>query len=222
MLLYGAAGAMKSWLSMHMGFCVATNNPWLGFPTTQARVLVINFEISSPSYHFRLQRMAQNFALENQALWELSSSYFFLDEGNNAEILADAIRPIAPNLIIFDCLSGCFGGDENSSRDMANFIRVISRIKDEHNASTIIVHHENKNLMVGSPVDRARGHSKLVGWADTILRLVVQPSTRQVQFGKVRHATRPLHPVNIEFQDYNWVVHGANPNLIVAREGGQA
>ena len=217
LLIYGAPGVKKSWLVEYMGFCVATGSEWLGFPTQQARVLLVNFEISSIGYHWRLKDMNRNFALEPQMLYEASPSITPLDERAIFDRFAADVRPIQPNVIILDCLSGCFGGDENNSREMSTFIRHISELKAEHLASVVIVHHSNKNILAVSAMDRSRGHTKLPGWVDTVIYMVKQPSGVQLQFSKTRLSRRELRSINIQFQDHVWSLRtgqGGNDGVV--------
>lgn len=203
LLIYGQTGVMKSWLVQHMAFCIATGTEWLGFQTTQARILLANFEISSPSYHYRLQLMSQNFALEPMMFYVTSPSIMFLEEPAVFDRFKEAVESVAPQVIVLDCLSACFGGDENSSQEMSRLMRNLSELRGEER-SMVIVHHSNKNYQNPSPIDRSRGHSKLPGWVDSILYFVDQPTCKQLQFSKVRHAPFLIHSKNIHFEGYLW------------------
>lgn len=205
MLVYGNPKVKKSWLVQHLAYCISVGEPWLGFRTEQARVLIAQFEISSIAYAWRLRYMARNFHLQNQMLYETSPGLMYLEDTENYNRFAAAIRPIHPNVIILDCLAACFGGDENDSRDIARFIEIVDSLRSEHQASLVIVHHTNKNLLSTSSVDRARGHSRLTGFVDTLCFMLEQPSGVQLQF-KARQATRELNNLNVRFHDYNWEV----------------
>lgn len=208
MLICGAPGVRKSWLVEYIGFCVSSGEECLGLSTEQARTLIVNFEISSVAYHWRLRDMSQRFSLPQNMFFEASPSLLFLEEREIFERFAADVRPIQPKLIILDCLSACFGGDENNSREMSGFIKNIVELKDEHEASVIIVHHSNKNPLAVSSIDRVRGHTRLPGWVDTVVYMVEQPSGIQLQFSKARQSLRVLHPMNIQFQDYLWTRRG--------------
>jgi len=204
MLLCGTPGVRKSWLVEYIGFCIASGDECLGFGTEQARVLIINFEISSAAYHWRLRDMGQRFNLQPQMLFEASPSLLFLEERGTFERFAADVRPVQPKIIVLDCLSACFGGDENNSREMSGFIHNVVELKNEHEASIIIVHHSNKNPMAISSIDRVRGHTRLPGWVDTVVYMVEQPSGTQLQFSKARQSLRILHPINVQFENYVW------------------
>lgn len=203
MLLYGNPKVRKSWLVQHMAFCVSLGEEWLGFRTEQNRVFLAQFEISSIAYQWRLIDMARHFSLQTGMLFEVSPGLMYIDEEENFNRLSAAIRPCQPKVIILDCLAACFGGDENDSRDIARLIGNISQLKAEHEASIILVHHTNKNLLSTSSVDRARGHSRLAGWVDSLVYLCEQPTGLQLQI-KARQATRELPNINIVFENYVW------------------
>ena len=207
MIVFGQSGIKKSWLVEHLAFCLATGCPWLGFTTEQARVLIVNFEISDISYQIRLKAMLERFELPEQRLYVCSPNRKMLEERGTFEWFADEVRPFAPQVIILDCLQGCFGGDENSTREMTTWINNIEQIMIEHQASVVVVHHENKNLLAVSARDRLRGSTRLPGWVDTEIRMVVQPTGTQLQFTKHRHSIRDnIPPLNIRFNNYNWEV----------------
>ena len=203
LLLYGRAGEMKSWLAQHIAFCIATGTEWLDFSTTQARVLLVNFEISSASYHQRLKHMAESFSLEDGMLYAASPSMMYLDEPYVFTRFKDEVEDLDPDVVILDCLSGCYGGDENSSSEMSQFLKNVNDLKGERRG-IILIHHSNKNLLSLSPMDRARGHTKLTGWVDSILYVVSQGRSagKQLQFGKVRLAPFQIFSKNIMFEDY--------------------
>lgn len=203
LLLYGSPKIGKSWLAEYMAFCISLGIECLGFRTEQARTLIAQFEISPIAYAWRLRDMARNFQLQPQMLYETSPGLTYLEDEENYNRLAAAIRPYQPKVIILDCLAACFGGDENNSKDIARWIEKVNMLKSEHEASVIIVHHTNKNILSTSSVDRARGHSKLAGWVDTLVYMAEQPTGVQLQI-KARQASRELPNLNIRFNNYIW------------------
>lgn len=144
--------------------------------------------------------MAVNFHLQGQMAYEMTKPLIYLEDEENYNRFAAEIRAagILPQVIFIDCLSACFGGDENDGEQMAGFIEKMVRLKEEYNASIVIVHHANKNVLNPSSVSRARGHSRLTGWVDTLLYMAEQPSGVQLQF-KPRQATRELYNLNVQF-----------------------
>jgi len=211
LLLYGAPGVKKSWLVQGMAYTLATGDEWLGFRVEQARTLLVNFEISAVSYHWRLRDMSGAYTLPPQMLFESSPNTLYLEIRENFNRFMEDIRPIAPEVVILDCLQGCYGSDENSTQEMSVFLGHMAELKAEFHCSLVIVHHSNKNLFVGSSMDRSRGTTKLPGWVDTVVYMVKQPSgTVQLQFSKTRQSRRELRNMNINFHDYIWEVGGNN------------
>jgi RecA-family ATPase len=205
MLLYGAPKVKKSWLSQYMAFCIATGQPFLDFPTTQARVMLVQFEIAWRAYWGRLKDMVERFTLQEQMLFESSPGLSYLERPEVFNPFAAAVRTIAPSIIILDCLAACFGGDENDSGAMARFIESIDRLRRENNASIVLVHHSRKApSLTGQFTDMARGQSRLTGWVDTIVYMAQQPLGMQLQI-LARQATGDIAPVNVVFQNYIWV-----------------
>lgn len=205
LLLYGNPKVRKSWLAQYMAFCIAVGIPCLGLRTEQTRTLISNFEISPIAYAWRLRDMAQHFQMQDGFFYECSPMLMYLDEDENYNRFAAAIRPTAPKVIVLDCLQACFGGDENNGEDMARFIEKINALKTEFEASIILVHHTNKNLVSNSSVDKARGHSRLAGWVDTLIFMCEQPTGVQLQI-KARQSTREVPNINISFENYMWRV----------------
>ena len=205
MLLYGSPKVKKSWLSEYIAFCISLGVDCLGLRTEQAKVFIAQFEISPLAYHWRLKDMAQHFELQDNFLFEASPMLLYLDEEENFNRFMASLGNIQPKVIILDCLAACFGGDENNGEDMARFIEKMSILKQEFDASLIIVHHTNKQDMVSSSVNRARGHSRLAGWVDTLVYLAEQPTGVQLQI-KARQASHEIHNINVIFENYLWQI----------------
>ena len=204
LLLFGDAGVMKSWMALYMGFCIATGTDWLDFTTVQARVMLVNFEISQAGYHHRLVQMSTNFSLELQMLYETSPNTVFLDEQANFDwFCRDIVEPYNPDVIILDCLAKCFGGDENSNQDLGRFFQKVWLLKGE-SRGIVIIHHCNKNQLMPSPMGRARGGTRLIGDPDTVVYLADQPSGKQLQFLKTRLSPYVVRSKNIVFENYLW------------------
>lgn len=205
MMIYGGAGVRKSWLAEHLGFCIATGSPWLGFTTSQARVLIVNFEISPIAYAvLRLRPMEARFTLQPMFLFERSPGNLSLDIRESFDRFAADIRPTQPKVIILDCLQGCYSGDENNMERAGVWIRNVGELQQEHQASIIIIQHANKSLLA-TGMGRVRGTTRFTAWVDTVIHMAEQPTGIQLQFEKYRLSIIPeLHNINIEFIDYTW------------------
>lgn len=204
LLLYGKTGVMKSWLCLHIAFCIATGQEWLGFPTTQARVLYVNFEISPATFHNRrFLPMKRRFVVEDQMLFLHSPGEMFLEEDDIFAPFEESVNAISPGVIILDCLSGFYGKSINDDEAISGLKRKMTLLRSNYERSLIIVHHDNKSPLAFG-VDKASGSFKLAAWADTDIHMVTQPTCKQLQFDKVRHANAQIHSINIAFENILW------------------
>lgn len=204
LLLFGRPGIGKSWLAEQMGYCIATGADWLGFRTLQATTLLVNFELAPVSYHHRLVLMKRHYE-NSELLWEYSPRTLYIDDDSDFSRFLENVNELNPNVIILDCLTKCFSGDENSSKDIGKFIRNIDNLIGD-SRGIIILHHSNKNILTLDPMDKARGHTKLAGWVDSAIHMVQLPNFCQLSFVKHRLSPVELHPKNIVFEDYNWIL----------------
>jgi AAA domain len=84
------------------------------------------------------------------------------------EALIAAIRreTAAPAAVVIDTLNRALVGDENSSADMARFIRAADTVRDAFGCAVVIVHH------CGVAKGRPRGHTSLAGADDAQIAVV--------------------------------------------------
>ena len=97
-----------------------------------------------------------------------------------------AIRELSvpPKLIILDTLSRVFGGgDENSPKDMGEFVGLVDFIRHATEATIRVVHHTGKNLSKGE-----RGSTVLRGAADVIIQCSQKLNTVTISCQKMKDA----------------------------------
>lgn len=91
----------------------------------------------------------------------------FLDPASIEALRNDLQRVPDVKLIVIDTLARSFGGgDENTSRDMGQFINACDALMHEFGATILIVHHMGKDKNAG-----ARGHSSFFGALDTCMTM---------------------------------------------------
>lgn len=207
LLLFAEPKKMKSFMAQYSGYCIASGQPWLGIVTTQAKVAILQYEISEPAYVDRLRQMAGRFTLQPNTIWEDSPGRRkYLTDPEYLNQVRAALRALEAKVIIIDCLSACFAGDENNSVDIERFINAVELLKEENGASIILVHHSRKPSIFGGndPMNNSRGHSKLTGWPDTIMYMGDQPVGQQLLI-KSRLANHDIQPINVRFEQNVWV-----------------
>jgi hypothetical protein len=77
-----------------------------------------------------------------------------------------------PVLIIIDTLGLCFGGDENSSRDMGTLVRHLDYLRRKCTATVLVLHHTDKTGKA------ERGSGSFRNRADTMIRVTASKSNR--------------------------------------------
>lgn len=206
MEICGAPGIMKSFLALGLGFCFATGQPWLGFPTIQTRTLIAHFEMSYEVEHERHTDMSQVYELEPGLLFGTNAGFIPLDIDASFAYFMEGIAPIDPRVIILDYWRCCYAGNENNAEDVVKFTSNMDTMIRERNISIILLHHSNKNPLYTSGLDKSSGSIALPGWMDSVLYVARQPNGLQLQFPKTRHSrTGIMHSINIAMEDMVWV-----------------
>jgi hypothetical protein len=101
---------------------------------------------------------------------------------NHDDVIASLVEAVKEHasrfgqidLIVIDTLNRSLDGDENSARDMSNFVRGLTHLINELGTAVMVVHHPSKSGIGG-----ARGHSALNGAVDVGLEI---QNGRQTKF----------------------------------------
>ncbi len=144
-LLTAKQASYKSFLALSMGLCVALGKDWFGHKVEQGNVLFIAAEGAAGvkkraaawfQYH-GIQELPTNFLVHPAPI-----------QVGNVSDVKDLVREMAdlkPSLIIVDTLARCAAGlDENTVRDMGQFITGIDLLSKALNCHVLVVHHNNK------------------------------------------------------------------------------
>ncbi len=167
-VLFAKRGTCKTFAALGWAFSHATGLPWLTRSVRRGPVVYIMAE-GRGGLGIRVRAQKEHVGVEGPA------GVHFITTAVPMLVTAEVDRLIAtietlgtpPTAIFWDTLSRTFvGGDENSSRDMANYVAAIDRVKEVVGGTPIVQHHAGH----GS-IDRERGSSVLGGAADTIMAL---------------------------------------------------
>ncbi|MCX5870561.1 MAG: helicase RepA family protein [Deltaproteobacteria bacterium] len=162
---FGAAGSMKTFITIDMGLCVSTGKEWHGNRVKQGPVLYICGE-GKAGIAKRINAWGKNNGMKSPLFFVSTSAAQLLsvDSLDAVELAANEVASLhgTPVLIIIDTLNRNFGpGDENSTSDMTAFIQAIDQLKDRLQCAIIIVHHSGLG-----DAKRGRGSSALRGAMD--------------------------------------------------------
>lgn len=190
--LSGLPESYKSWVSLHLGNCVASGLPFLGKFEIQKKgnVLYLLFEGSSNVIRFRMKKLISD-SNPNLAVLPSMGYYFNVNqiEGEVKAVLemqamesfAEKIKKtcIEENvvLIIVDTLRESYNGDENSSKDITTVLNKLRSIMNECGCSVWAITHigkiDNKKINYEDMYHLIRGSSALSGAFDYVYGLKV-------------------------------------------------
>lgn len=159
--IFGAAKSGKSFIAIDMACAVASGRTFYGYKTKPATVLYLAGEgFTGVGRRIKSHEQHHDYSLKSKPLL-VSNRGTRIGDNEDFKNLQEVCRNIEKEqgsigMIIVDTLARNYGLNENSTEDMNKFIQHIDDLKEEFNASIIIVHHTGH----GSGA-RSRGSSVL-------------------------------------------------------------
>ena len=188
MFIYGEYSTWKSWLAQELAHSVSKGIPWLCWQTQQARVLIINSEISDGEYQLRWQSFVsnRNITIGSNGLYVDSSLDVKLDVPQAIAELKKVIELHSIQLVIIDNLYSSTLGNISRNDDTNVVIGNVKMLSSTTGAAFVIVHHARQGqINIQGEQVKQRGYemfgsSFLTNWADTILEVVNVDSDKDV------------------------------------------
>lgn len=154
MVLYGATGSGKSFVALDYALRIAQDQP----------VVYVAAE-GAHGYASRVLAWQRHHKLPAGQLSFIVTAPNLLDPAHVTEIEA-TVAEVKPALIIVDTLARTMvGGDENTQRDMGQFVAACDRIRTAAGGTVMIVHHTGRNG------NHERGSTVLRGAADQVISI---------------------------------------------------
>lgn len=174
MAVGGTSKGRKSWTLIDMMLSIATGTPWWGFPTTQGRVLYLNFELPRFAIQHRIRVIGAAKGItdfSNFDLWNLRG--YATDFSILLPKIIQRIRERHYSLIVLDPIyKGLGGRDENSNADIASLLNEIERMTAHTGAAAVFGAHFSKGNQAGKDaIDRMSGAGTFARDPDVILTL---------------------------------------------------
>lgn len=210
--IYGAPGDGKTFIALDLALCVATGTPWHGHPVRKSYVIYISAEggagigkrvgawldahgFGSADYDtilasFVLSTVAVHPDSEELAEIIRSTVYAPAYQAELAAYLDEDEDP-PPPLIVVDTLARCLVGNENQQEDMGAFVRALDALREQHDATTMVLHHTGKD---GAS---ERGSTVLRGACDTMVKIEKSGDTITMSCDKQKDA-EPFTDVDLE------------------------
>ena len=187
MIIFGESKSWKSNLANHLGYCISTGTPWLGFKTNKCLVLIYQAELPKAVYQKRTVKFLDHCERStngNRPMMLFKTvDYVKLDSTYGAASLEKDIKEIESRfpdyhiVIIIDPLYKVVAGRIADEYDMRKFFDNVDHIKNEHDLSEIIIHHSRLTQMTsdGKAIDMGAedvlGSSMLNNWCDTMIKI---------------------------------------------------
>ena len=163
-VIYGASNSGKTFIALDIAFHIAAGRDWRGQRTKQGRVVYIAGE-GGIGIRERLAAILLHYETEQKPdVYIIPTTVTLCGQDAQHQALIDRIAGIDDiQLIVVDTLARAMaGGDENSTKDMSEFVRNCDIIRHITKAHIIMVHHSGKDDSKG-----ARGSSALKAAIDT-------------------------------------------------------
>lgn len=194
-LLFGASGEGKSFVSLSMAIAIASGTPWLDTYATKQGPVV--YAIGEGPRGMRRRAFA---AARHAGLKDIPELYFYpaapqLRTEAGCDQFLKLVKPLNPALVVIDTLARSFvGGDENTAKDMGEWVAAATRIQRETGACVMPIHHTAKNKKPGMPPTE-RGSNSLRGAVDTSIGVSMKDGVIQLVNYKQKddEVFKPIH-----------------------------
>jgi hypothetical protein len=187
--IFGPSGGGKTFIALDISCCVGTGSDWNGEPCEQGIVIYFAGE-----GHAGLVRRGKAWSLNSggpdMSNIIISRTVITFDAGSISKVVAETreLEETSGNkvaLIVIDTLARHLLGDENSTRDMSEFVRAVDGLRDAFpESSAIIVHHTGNDA---EKAGRSRGSSALKAACD----FEIQCDKGLLTFTKMKDGEQP-------------------------------
>ena len=180
-MIFGASGTYKSFIAIDLAMHVASGLDWADQRTKPGPVVYIAAE-GGAGINRRLKAWRSQFGLVEAGNIHICITPLLMTSKEELGHLKKSIAalPKKPSLVIVDTLSQTFNGDENSSSDISDYIRMINaEIRAEFGCTVLVIHHTGH-----SAAERPRGSSAITANLDFVLGAFrPDPETRRARVG---------------------------------------
>jgi hypothetical protein len=182
-ILYGPSNAGKTFVALDIAMHIAASKPWRGLRVNGGPVLYIAAE-GGAGIRNRLAAIKRNRPDMASAPFTLLPIGLDLHGQGDALAVCEIMPDEAPALVVVDTLARSMGGgDENTAKDAAMFVRNCDLIREATGAHVMVIHHTGKDTERG-----ARGSSAFRGAVDDEIEVTVDG---EIVNRKVRDRAKP-------------------------------
>lgn len=224
-MLSAPSKSRKTWTQIDLAVAVAAGADWMGLETTKTNVLYVNFELFDFETRQRRRAIETSRCLRPEGLFVLNLRG---KRGGLRKIkrsLIETIKRKDIGLLILDPIYLAMledGGDENSVRDVLQFLWHLEDIATEGNCAVVYAHHFAKGDSSEKDIqDRGAGSGVHARKCDA--QIVMTPAPRggpysENQCGKlllcmefINRSFAPIRPRVVEWIHPAWELAPINP-----------
>lgn len=163
-MLYGESTAMKSFVALDMGLCIAAGLEWHGVKVSHPGPVAYIAAEGGAGMRKRMRAWALEHSICTELPFATLPAPVELLDGQDLDALIAGLEDIQQRhgklcLVIIDTLARSFGGgDENSSKDMSAYVAALDSLRVKFGCAVLVVHHsglQEKSRARGSSVLRA-------------------------------------------------------------------
>ena len=163
-MLFGASGTFKSFIAIDLALSVLHGQEWTKRKTAKGAVYYVAAE-GGAGVSRRVDAWHRGIDVPENLYYCRTPLLLSSKEEIGALRASIAALPEIPVLIIIDTLSQTFAGDENSSSDIATYLRMLnSELRAAFNCTVLVIHHTGH-----SATERPRGSSAITANVDFLL-----------------------------------------------------
>jgi hypothetical protein len=188
-MVFGQSGHGKSFVTLDMALCIATNREWQGHEVTHGPVVYVAGEGGiGMARSIEAWKIQKNFSGPlDEAFFVLEAPQLMKDPDLCAFIDGIKQRTSKPVLIVIDTFARAFvGGDENVSKDTGVWIAAAKKLQEALRTTVMTVHHSGKARGKRTPPER--GSSALGAAMDTMIQVEKSKKTITLLCKKQKNA----------------------------------
>jgi hypothetical protein len=193
--LIGSPGHGKSFVGIDIAGCVATRQPWQGHQTFAAGPVLYVIAEGASGLRQRVRAWESSMDTTMVDVYFLPIAVQVAVSGDWAA-LCDLAKEIGACLVVIDTQArSTLGLEENSARDMGQFVAAAERLRRSCGACVLLVHHQGRNG------EHMRGSTALEGAATTIMRVTKDADVITVECAKQKDAEE-FEPITLRLIPY--------------------
>jgi hypothetical protein len=200
----------KSWLTLGLGFCVVTGQPWLGrFDVRRGRFLLIDNELRPPTLSHRLKSVAQAMGIRRDEYQDALEILPIRGLGWTIfEIAAYVENQIERfNMIAIDAKYRTvpFGKSENDNASETMFYNEVDKLAEKTRSAIALIHHASKGSQAEKrTTDVGAGAGAQSRAADSHVVLKEHEDANTAVLDAAIRSFKPIAPIGLRFEFPIW------------------